>query len=184
MRVAVARRARFARDIRKASWTFWLVDVCRAVFCVPIALVSLVDEHRQWFFANSGTLANKGVDETDRDVSFCSHAIKNPKQLLVVRDTQKDPRFVDNGLVKGFPFIRFYAGIPLEIEIDGCNWALGTLCVIDVVPREWSKTEEKMLNTLGNIATNYLSRYVKSQDKAEPGQKTNQALRTNERVQL
>ena len=149
--------------------------------CVPIALVSLVDEHRQWFFANSGTLANKGVDETDRDVSFCSHAIKNPKQLLVVRDTQKDPRFVDNGLVKGFPFIRFYAGIPLEIEIDGCNWALGTLCVIDVVPREWSKTEEKMLNTLGNIATNYLSRYVKSQDKAEPGQKTNQALRTNEK---
>ena len=60
---------------------------------------------------------------------------KIPKQALVVRDTQKDPRFVDNGLVKGFPFIRFYAGIPLEIEIDGCNWALGTLCVIDVVPR-------------------------------------------------
>ena len=165
----------------KPAGLSWLVDVCRAVFCVPIALVSLVDEHRQWFFANSGTLANKGVDETDRDVSFCSHAIKNPKQMLVVRDTQKDPRFVDNGLVKGFPFIRFYAGIPLEIEIDGCNWALCTLCVIDVVPREWSKTEEKMLNTLGNIATNYLSRYVKSQDKAEPGQKTNQALRTNEK---
>lgn len=165
----------------KPAGLSWLVDVCRAVFCVPIALVSLVDEHRQWFFANSGTLANKGVDETDRDVSFCSHAIKNPKQMLVVRDTQKDPRFVDNGLVKGFPFIRFYAGMPLEIEIDGCNWALGTLCVIDVVPREWSKTEEKMLNSLANIATNYLSRYVKSQDKAEPGQKTNQALKTNEK---
>ena len=130
----------------KPAGLSWLVDVCRSVFCVPIALVSLVDEHRQWFFANSGTLANKGVDETGRDVSFCSHAITNPSSVMVVRDTHKDPRFADNGLVKGFPFIRFYSGVPLVVEIDGRAWALGTLCIIDVVPREWSTTEEKMLN--------------------------------------
>jgi len=163
----------------KPAGLSWLVDVCRSVFCVPIALVSLVDEHRQWFFANSGTLANKGVDETGRDVSFCSHAITNPSSVMVVRDTHKDPRFADNGLVKGFPFIRFYSGVPLVVEIDGCAWALGTLCIIDVVPREWSTTEEKMLNSLGNIATNYLSGYVKSPRARETGHKTGRALRSN-----
>jgi signal transduction histidine kinase/ActR/RegA family two-component response regulator len=98
---------------------------------------------------------------------------------MVVRDTHKDPRFADNGLVKGFPFIRFYSGVPLVVEIDGCAWALGTLCIIDVVPREWSTTEEKMLNSLGNIATNYLSGYVKSPRARETGHKTGRALRSN-----
>lgn len=94
----------------------------------PMALVSLVDSDRQWFKARVGF----EQQSTPRNVSFCSQAIVTPDQALVVPDARADARFANNPLVTGDPSIRFYAGVPL-VTRDG--HALGTVCVIDTVPR-------------------------------------------------
>jgi len=107
----------------------------------PIALVSLVDKDRQWFKARVGL----SVSETSRDVSFCAHAILQPN-LFIVPDATEDARFADNPLVTSEPKIRFYAGMPLFTS-DGKH-ALGTLCVIDRVPRELSATQKGEIEAL------------------------------------
>ncbi len=94
---------------------------------VPIALVSLVDERRQWFKSRQGLDAT----ETPREISFCGHTI-NGRAAMIVPDAAKDPRFSDNPLVTGSPDIRFYAGVPLT---DAAGNTFGTLCVIDRKPR-------------------------------------------------
>ncbi len=93
----------------------------------PIALISLVDEDRQWFKSRKGL----EVDQTARDVSFCGHAIL-ADEIMVIPDAALDDRFAENPLVTGDPFIRFYAGVPL-IAREG--YRLGTLCVLDTEPR-------------------------------------------------
>ncbi|KRH98828.1 EAL domain-containing protein [Curvibacter sp. PAE-UM] len=104
----------------------------------PIALVSLIDEERQWFKSRVGL----DVDQTPRSQAFCSVAIERPTELMVVPDAQLDPRFRDNPLVTGEPRIRFYAGAPLLMP-DG--QALGTLCVIDRQARDFSEAQRQTL---------------------------------------
>jgi len=111
-----------------------LTELAAHICEAPIALISLVDESRQWFKSRFGT----GVTETSRDVSLCAYAIQQT-DIFIVPDATKDERFARNPLVVSEPKIRFYAGAPL-ITADG--QALGTLCVIDKVPRTL-KTHQK-----------------------------------------
>ncbi|CAG9214401.1 PAS domain S-box-containing protein/diguanylate cyclase (GGDEF)-like protein [Paraburkholderia tropica] len=106
-------------------------------FRVPIVLVSLVDEDRQWFKSHHGIAAC----ETPRSMSFCAHAVLS-KRLLVVEDALDDERFLDNPLVLGAPHIRFYAGAPLRLA-DG--EVVGTLCLIDTVPRAFEAEDVQTL---------------------------------------
>jgi GAF domain-containing protein len=107
----------------------------------PIALISLVDESRQWFKSRVGIDAT----QTSRDVSFCAHAMQQPEPF-VVPNAEKDPRFSQNPLVTGEPNIRFYCGIPLRSEGLG----LGSLCVIDRTPRTISPEQMQILKVLAS----------------------------------
>jgi GAF domain-containing protein len=107
----------------------------------PMALVSLVDENRQWFKAKLGT----EIAETSRDVAFCAHAILEPDEIFVIPDALDDPRFTNNPLVRGEPHIRFYAGAPL-VSPEGLP--LGTLCVFDHVPRTLSAAQSRAIGAL------------------------------------
>jgi diguanylate cyclase (GGDEF)-like protein/PAS domain S-box-containing protein len=114
-----------------------LTALAARIFQVPIALVSLVDANRQWFKSCVG-LSDR---ETHRDAAFCSHAVA-ADAALVIQDARDDPRFVDNPLVIGSPYIRFYAGAPLRTP-DGL--VLGTFCIIDSKPRVLLEEERQRL---------------------------------------
>ncbi|MFY8282748.1 GAF domain-containing protein [Pseudoalteromonas sp. SSMSWG5] len=119
-----------------------ITDFIAKLFCVPIALVSIVDSHRQWFKSKVGL----DVCETPRDISFCGHAILDTKPLIV-SNALFDERFLDNPLVTGEPYIRFYAGAPL---IAKTGVILGTLCIIDTQPRDFSENDTQILVKLAS----------------------------------
>ena len=114
----------------------------------PISLLSLVDENRQWFKARVGV----SMTETSRSVSFCAHAIKG-NDVFVIPDAMQDERFRENPLVVGEPHLRFYAGAPL-VTRDG--HALGTLCIVDHVPRTFTEDQLRALNALRRQAETQL----------------------------
>ncbi|MEW7293002.1 sensor histidine kinase [Aquimarina sp. 2304DJ70-9] len=111
-----------------------------------IALITLVDEKRQWFKSRYGI----DVSETHRDYSFCAHAILEPEKPFIVNDARKDERFYDNPLTEKDKVVISYAGIPL---VDKDGFALGTLCVIDGKPKEFSEQQIKSLKALANQVT-------------------------------
>jgi signal transduction histidine kinase/DNA-binding NarL/FixJ family response regulator len=115
----------------------------------PIALVSLVDDHRQWFKSNIGL---EGVSETDREIAFCSVAIKGD-EVMEVPDALEDSRFAANPLVISDPNIRFYAGAPIVMP-EGER--IGTLCVIDRQARQLTQSQRDSLSDLASIVVDVL----------------------------
>lgn len=115
----------------------------------PIAVISLVDENRQWFKSRFAF----DVSETARDVSFCGHAILEPQRVMIVPDATQDERFFDNPMVAGDLNIRFYAGTPLVTE-DG--YAIGALCVMDRRARAMTVAQEETLQMAGRTVLKLL----------------------------
>lgn len=120
-----------------------LTRIATKLFDVPVALVSLVDKNRQWFKSCQGL----DITETPRDISFCGHAILGDG-AFVVQDAHNDERFIDNPLLIGQKHIRFYAGYPIRY-LDGSK--LGTLCIKDVKPRQFSEDDRQLLKDLATI---------------------------------
>lgn len=116
----------------------------------PIALVSLIGDDCQWFKSAQGLAAS----ETPRDISFCGHAIL-ADETFIIEDTLADPRFADNPLVTGEPYIRFYAGHPLHAA-DGSR--VGTLCIIDRVARQLAREQRDVLRDLAALVEDELQR--------------------------
>ncbi|WP_405605350.1 ATP-binding protein [Polaribacter sp. Asnod1-A03] len=115
-----------------------ITKIASSICNTSIALVSIVDEDRQWFKSTYGIDAT----ETPREVSFCAHSILNPNELFVINDARKDKRFSDNPLTVNAPNVIFYAGAPLN---SSEGFPLGTLCVIDSKPHELSENQRESL---------------------------------------
>lgn len=127
-----------------------LTRLAKRMFGVPIALVSLVDENRQWFKSCIGLDAS----ETSRDISFCGHAILG-NGIFIIPDTMEDQRFADNSLVLSEPNIRFYAGCPLSLN----GYKLGTLCIIDQKPRNFENEDVEALRDLASMVERELEAF-------------------------
>ena len=119
-----------------------ITKIASSICNTSIALVSIIDENRQWFKSAHGI---EGVTETPREVSFCSHAILDPNELFIINDASKDKRFFDNPLTVNAPNVIFYAGAPLNSS-EGVP--LGTLCVIDNKPKILTDNKKDSLKLL------------------------------------
>ena len=126
-----------------------LARVASAICGTPISLISLLDDKRQWFKSNIGL---EGLQQTDRGIAFCAHAIASDK-LLEVNDAQHDARFSDNPLVTGESAVRFYAGAPLVLP---GGERLGTLCVLDRQPRQLTPVQLQALSDLAKVVVQAL----------------------------
>lgn len=138
----------------------------------PTALVSLVDEKRQWFKAKLGIEAC----ETGRDSSFCAYAVHRDEPL-VIEDATQDPRVADQPLVVGPPYIRAYAGIPIH---DSQGWPLGSFCVIDFQPRKFSEKTISLLKDIAQCVENELSNYELNALSRQLAEQTAKAKAANE----
>ncbi len=120
-----------------------IVKVAAAVCGTPMALVTLIDRDRQWFKARTGL----DGQQTDRNVAVCDHAIRQPTELMEIGDLNADVRFADNPVLNEIG-ARFYAGMPLVTETGA---AVGSVCVVDVNPRELNTTQREALQALARL---------------------------------
>ena len=153
-----------------------LVALAARICDTPMALVSLVDDERQWFKSRVGPLPA----QTSRDVSFCDHAMRGDR-LMIVTDALSDPRFAENRLVTGEPHIRFYAGAPLRTP-EGIP--LGSLCVLDTVPRPagLSELQIQTLTVLADQVMTQLELRRALRDKRESRQSADRAMKAADYV--
>lgn len=127
-----------------------LTEIASTICGTPISLISLIDSKRQWFKSKIGL----DIDETDREDSFCEHALHRPNEVLIVEDPLNDERFANNPFVLGAPNVRFYAGAPLQTPNGN---VLGTLCIIDDKPRKITDKQIRALELLAKRVMDYLN---------------------------
>ncbi len=135
-----------------------ITALASAICGTPIALISFVDRDRQWFKSRVGL----DVDQTARELAFCSHAILKPGEVMEVEDAALDPRFHDSPLVIGDPHIKFYAGAPIVTD-DG--FTLGTVCVIDRQARRLYVSQRQSLRSLSNLVVTLLEHEKRSREE-------------------
>lgn len=129
-----------------------ITELASIICGTPISLITILDDKRQWFKSNKGLDAS----ETKEVDSFCQHVLHKPDEVLVVNDALKDERFIENKLGMGAPNIRFYAGAPL---VTKSNNILGTLCIIDRKPRDFSEDQKRALQILAKKAMNLIEKH-------------------------
>jgi len=142
-----------------------LTSLASAICQIPVALITFIDEKRQWFKSHHGTEYTENL----RELSFCTHAIASGDEIMVVPDARRDERFANNPMVTGPTKIAFYAGVPLVNE-DG--YALGTLCVLD---QESHSLSTQQLDALKTLAKQVVDK-VELRRKISSLEKTNQQL--------
>lgn len=157
-----------------------ITQIASHICQTPISLISLLDDHRQWFKSAHGL----AISQTPRQDAFCNYAINKPEHMMVVTDARLDERFIANPLVTGETSILFYAGVPL---VDGEGQALGTLCVLDHEPRQLSAQQQTTLEALARQVVSLLQLRRSQLQLAQASQtlkNLNQELyRTNQTLQ-
>ncbi|RZS93423.1 GAF domain-containing protein [Aquimarina brevivitae] len=127
-----------------------MTAIATAICDTPISLITLLDDKRQWFKSKHGL----AIDQTPIEQAFCRYTLSKPDEVLVIEDAKKDPRFSENPLVIEDPKIRFYAGAPLVTPLGN---VLGTICVIDRVPKQISENQRKALQLLAKKTMDFLN---------------------------
>ena len=150
-----------------------IVAAAQAATGMPMGLISIVAEHRQWFKANIGL---PDTSETPRDISFCTHAIERDA-LMEIPDARQDPLFAANPLVTGGPRIRHYAGIPLGTA-HGAR--IGTLCLLDTMPGVLSPSQRELMVHLGRVTTQVLEQRATLLQKVDQAQHLHSDLKRSE----
>lgn len=152
-----------------------LVQLASHLCQAPVSLISLIDHDRIWFKARVGT----DLAEADRGTMFCSHAIAGDDDVFVVADTTADERFFDNPVVTAAPYIRFYAGAPLT---TAHGYKLGTICVLDVVPRQLTDEQRRALGVLSDQATRLFDLRIKNKLLARQQRRLEELTHTQTRI--
>lgn len=136
-----------------------ITNLASSIFGASVSLITLVDEKRQWFKSSVGL--PEGLKETPREISFCSQAICNPSEVLIIPDIRLDSRFSENPLVTKDPNVVFYAGAPL---ISKNGYPLGTLCIIDFQPRNLNQQEVETLKVLSSQVSKLIDLRLTNED--------------------
>lgn len=127
-----------------------LAEIASVICNTPMSLITMVDKERTWHKSKYGF----DIKEVNRKDSFCQHALTNPSEILVVEDALLDSKFKDNPFITGDNGIRFYAGAPL---VTPKGYVLGTLCVVDVIPRKLTDVQKRALQILSKKAMDFLN---------------------------
>lgn len=122
-----------------------ITKLATALFNVPISTVTIMDTDREWYKSCRGVVTH----EEPRVISFCAHVVASQEDALIIKDTKLDPRFADNPMVIGSPYIRFYAGVPIYSLSEE---KVGVFCIKDIKPRDLSDSELFLLRTFASWA--------------------------------